>query len=559
MRSKSARTAFPWGLFLHSACAVAIVICAGACLAIARGAELAYGTYAAFLLLAAPAGGGFVALSAMRAQGRTEREAERRRQRAEELEGEIKLLEEAADRREEFIASFAHELKTPLTAIIGYADMLRSREMSPKNRFTAAGYIFSEGKRLEALSLKLMEIIVSGKQGIERRRFDAPYFIREVAAVTVPSLAADGMTLDMRWEPGEVEIESDLFKTLMINLIDNARKASRKGQTVELFGKREEGGYAFYVRDHGRGMKKEDLSRITEPFYMIDKSRSRAQNGAGLGLALCQRIAELHGTALEYESEPGQGTTVRVYLKGGRAGVRKPGPGAAAAILTALVFAVCLAAPALMLRARTAQAEEEPAPTEALSLDERVELYESYDAGELARRDLDEAEIDNDTLIAAVRLANALETSLVADRGAQRSLSSTGTNFYTVSDGEGAIRIMEYYREWIGDWSNWFWVKLNIDTLEVFYCYYSAACERNLSDYDSDDYYNVSAMIMDLAGAIGFDGFDYYTRESVTDNMPFEVDITNSVTGESLRYECRMHTYSDAASLLVDREYTLAG
>ena len=141
----------------------------------------------------------------------------------------------------------------------------------------------------------------------------------------------------------------------------------------------------------------------------------------------------------------------------------------------------------------------------------------------------------------------------------QRSLSSTGTNFYTVSDGEGAIRIMEYYREWIGDWSNWFWVKLNIDTLEVFYCYYSAACERNLSDYDSDDYYNVSAMIMDLAGAVGFDGFDYYTRESVTDNMPFEVDITNSVTGESLRYECRMHTYSDAASLLVDREYTLVG
>ena len=152
-----------------------------------------------------------------------------------------------------------------------------------------------------------------------------------------------------------------------------------------------------------------------------------------------------------------------------------------------------------------------------------------------------------------------MENVLVADHGAQRSLSSTGTNFYTVSDGEGAIRIMEYYREWIGDWSNWFWVKLNIDTLEVFYCYYSAACERNLSDYDSYDYYNVSAMIMDLAGAIGFDGFDYYTRESVTDNMPFEVDITNSVTGESLRYSCRMHTYSDAASLLVDREYTLAG
>ncbi|MCD8342935.1 MAG: HAMP domain-containing histidine kinase, partial [Oscillospiraceae bacterium] len=225
-------------------------------------------------------------------------------------------LQDAADRREEFIASFAHELKTPLTAIIGYADMLRSREMPPKSRFTAAGYIFSEGKRLEALSLKLMDIIVAGKQGFETRRYEVGYFIRSVAAVTVPSLSGDGMTLDIRWEPGEIEIEPDLFKTLMINLVDNARKASRKGDRVELFGKAEDGGYALYVRDHGRGMPAEELSKITEPFYMIDKSRSRAQNGAGLGLALCQRIAELHNTRLEYFSAPGEGTTVRVLLKG---------------------------------------------------------------------------------------------------------------------------------------------------------------------------------------------------------------------------------------------------
>ena len=62
-------------------------------------------------------------------------------------------------------------------------------------------------------------------------------------------------------------------------------------------------------------MKPEDLARIEEPFYMIDKSRSRAQNGAGLGLALCKRIAELHGTRLEFTSAPGEGTTVRVFLE----------------------------------------------------------------------------------------------------------------------------------------------------------------------------------------------------------------------------------------------------
>jgi signal transduction histidine kinase len=86
------------------------------------------------------------------------------RARIAELEHALHHLEDAANRREEFIASFAHELKTPLTAIIGYADMLRSKDMAPKPRFTAAGYIFSEGKRLEAMSLKLMDIIVTGRQ-----------------------------------------------------------------------------------------------------------------------------------------------------------------------------------------------------------------------------------------------------------------------------------------------------------------------------------------------------------------------------------------------------------
>ena len=313
---KSRPRGFPTGVFLSSVCVIAGIICLLGCMWAAGDAGFAWWRYAALLLCASLGGGLVVALAAARSFSSLTRAAENAERRSAELSGEMANLAEAAERREEFIASFAHELKTPLTAIIGYADMLRSREMTPKNRFTAAGYIFAEGKRLESLSLKLMEIIVSGRQGVERRRFDAPYFIREVAAVTVPSLAADGMTLDMRWEPGEVTIEPDLFKTLMINLIDNARKASRRGQTVELFGKNEPGGYAFYVRDHGRGMKKEDIGRITEPFYMIDKSRSRAQNGAGLGLALCQRIAELHDTALEFTSEPGKGTTVRVFLRG---------------------------------------------------------------------------------------------------------------------------------------------------------------------------------------------------------------------------------------------------
>ncbi len=303
--------------FFSAAIVIMAVLCIGACIVVHDNPDALrlYGIYIIFLIIATCIGSLIVTFLVWYFTDKDNYEIRMSRVRIRELEQAISNLEDVANRREEFIASFAHELKTPLTAIIGYADMLRSKEMTPKTRFTAAGYIFSEGKRLEALSLKLMDIIVAGKQGFELKQYEIGYFIRSIAAVTVPSLSADGMTLDMRWEPGEIKVEPDLFKTLMINLVDNARKASKRNDTIELYGKAENDGYALYVKDHGRGMKKEELSKITEPFYMIDKSRSRAQNGAGLGLALCQRIAELHNTKLEYESSPGEGTTVRIFLK----------------------------------------------------------------------------------------------------------------------------------------------------------------------------------------------------------------------------------------------------
>ncbi len=311
----------PLKSFFAAAIVLELALGIGECILLSKVPETAayYGSYVLFLVLSVLLGGFLVYVVTWFITSAETKEMRLQKVRISELERGMDNLENVASRREEFIASFAHELKTPLTAIIGYADMLRSKDMTPKSRFTAAGYIFSEGKRLEALSLKLMNIIVAGRQEFELKRFEVGYFIRSIAAVTVPSLSEDGITLDMRWEPGVIEVEPDLFKTLLINLVDNARKASRRNSAIELFGKVEDDGYAIYVRDHGRGMPQEELSRITEPFYMIDKSRSRAQNGAGLGLALCQRIAELHATKLEYESEEGKGTTVRILVNGGAA------------------------------------------------------------------------------------------------------------------------------------------------------------------------------------------------------------------------------------------------
>ena len=104
----------------------------------------------------------------------------------------------------------------------------------------------------------------------------------------------------------------------MLNLLDNARKAIDGKGYILLEGVPEEGGgYRIQVADSGKGIPPEELGRVTEAFYMVDKSRARAQGGAGLGLALCRRIVELHGGALDIQSEPGQGTRVSIHLKGG--------------------------------------------------------------------------------------------------------------------------------------------------------------------------------------------------------------------------------------------------
>ena len=110
-------------------------------------------------------------------------------------------------------------------------------------------------------------------------------------------------------------LEPDLMKTVLLNLLDNGRKAIEGEGTLYLLGRREEEGFAIYVRDTGKGIPKEELSRITEAFYMVDKSRARQQGGAGLGLSICQEIVKRHGGIMTFKSIQGKGTMVRIFLE----------------------------------------------------------------------------------------------------------------------------------------------------------------------------------------------------------------------------------------------------
>lgn len=233
---------------------------------------------------------------------------------ADSLERKIRELEVSAQRQEDFIAAFAHELKTPLTAVIGYGDMIRSQELPPDQRMKAAGYIVSEGRRLEALSFKLLELIVVRRHSPALATHSAVRLLDQAAAILTPSFRQSGVALEAQAQDAGLYCEPDLLKTLLFNLCDNARKASAPGSCIYLTGARDQGGYRLTVRDQGQGMTPEQLTQAADPFYMADKSRSRAQNGAGLGLALCAAIAQLHGSRLELSSTPDCGTTVSLLL-----------------------------------------------------------------------------------------------------------------------------------------------------------------------------------------------------------------------------------------------------
>ncbi|MCI8807299.1 MAG: HAMP domain-containing histidine kinase [Oscillospiraceae bacterium] len=234
------------------------------------------------------------------------------------LEEQVAQLTAAARRERDFTAAFAHEIKTPLTSIIGYADLLLSRENTPDQVRDSAGYIFREGRRLEALSGKLMELIVLDRRDFPLRPVSLRAFLERTGNALRPALEGASLRFRVDAEETPVFLEPDLMETVCLNLLDNARKATPPGGSVTLAGRgTEDGGCVIQVTDTGKGIPEEELGRIAEPFYMVDKSRARAQGGAGLGLALCKRIAELHGGTLNVHSAPGAGSTAEVRLKGG--------------------------------------------------------------------------------------------------------------------------------------------------------------------------------------------------------------------------------------------------
>lgn len=236
---------------------------------------------------------------------------------ADRIEEHVGRLSRANQSQLELIGSLAHELKTPLTAIIGYAETLLTVRLSEETRNEALLCIRDEGRRLSRLQTKMMELVeLYGEDGeaVKLQKVRAADLLERLRDLTAHQLSRRQLRLETVCTPSELvfDLDGDLVMSLLVNLVDNACKASDEGDVIIVTADRD----GFAVRDHGRGIPASEISRVTEAFYMVDKSRTRRAGGIGLGLALCSRIAKLHGASLVIESEEGVGTCVRMKFGG---------------------------------------------------------------------------------------------------------------------------------------------------------------------------------------------------------------------------------------------------
>ena len=212
--------------------------------------------------------------------------------------------------RQEFAANVSHELKTPLTSISGYAELIATGMASKKKARYFAGEIHENAQRLLVLINDILQLSELDDAPAEDLTFE-PVDLYEAAAQCVtmlaPSAKKHGVTLELDGDPVTVWADRMLIGELLYNLCDNAIRYNKEdGHVWVTVGKE------LVVKDDGIGIPEKHQKRVFERFFRVDKSRSKKTGGTGLGLAIVKHIAEAHHAMLSLESEEGVGTTVRV-------------------------------------------------------------------------------------------------------------------------------------------------------------------------------------------------------------------------------------------------------
>lgn len=225
-----------------------------------------------------------------------------------------------AKMRQEFTANVSHELKTPLTAISGYSELIQNGMTNEEETIRFAGEIHKSAKRLLTLindTIRLSQLDTS-EQKVIYEAIDLYKIAEDCVNMLKFSAENHGIDISIHGTNAYLEGNREMLEEVVYNLCDNAIRYNNEGGKVEVTVKPVKGKIYLCVEDNGIGISKEHQERIFERFYRVDKSRSKSTGGTGLGLAIVKHIIQQHGAHMELTSEKGKGTKIEIEFSKSR-------------------------------------------------------------------------------------------------------------------------------------------------------------------------------------------------------------------------------------------------
>ncbi len=233
-----------------------------------------------------------------------------------ELESQTQKTLEVSDTLKKFLATFSHELRSPLNSIIGFSELVTSQyhDLSPESVQEFMKNINTSGRHLQQIINDILDLskIEAGKMDLHIASYPVSYFEEGVRRVLASEIAEKDIRVEFALSPefDEIVVDQTRFKQILINLVSNAIKFSSRSATVTLSSQRVRNDIEFEVRDTGVGIKPEEFGGLFKPFRQMPSGQELSRQGLGLGLAITKKLVELHGGTIWIESEWGKGTSV---------------------------------------------------------------------------------------------------------------------------------------------------------------------------------------------------------------------------------------------------------
>ncbi|MFT8319738.1 MAG: HAMP domain-containing sensor histidine kinase [Bacillus sp. (in: firmicutes)] len=232
---------------------------------------------------------------------------------ANSVEDKVKQLTHASENKQQFIDNLSHEMKTPLTSILGYADYLQKAKFTEEQRIIATQHLKEAAGRLQNLSIKLLDLTKMRDKKKEFEEINTETLFNSLQAFMTPILKKKNIHLETQAIVKTLVGDETLLLSLLINLVENSVRASSENGKIKVNTYvNEKNQPILEVIDNGIGLDKKEIGKITEPFYRVDQSRSRQFGGFGLGLSIVAKIAKYHDAKLEIHSQ--QGITTRIIF-----------------------------------------------------------------------------------------------------------------------------------------------------------------------------------------------------------------------------------------------------